>query len=930
MGGRSVYCAMRADAYRGRSNGVKRSLGLPKPDAKSVEEVSISFEQMMEPELWQKEQGRFTPTTSENDGQELAGCGSQGDGNRVVPDSPNANGAAEETQRDEEMLKPIVKRKYRFQFEAMWTRHGDYSEIVKRAWAPEGLGFPMFRVCQKIKATRRALRKWNWETFKDVNTEKTKLHSSIALIFNGDFNEDAREKKWSISKELDEILAREEVMRAQNSRIRKLFEGWMIDLYATIIRSSEFAVEIQSVGVPCNDQPGYIIAHRASICLGTLAIVAEAYAVLQAAFLAIEKSWSAVVVESDCLELLQSLISSSHPCSGFVQAITHDIKVVCNSISYVVFTFVRRDGNAESHEIAAKALKSFSVFGSSCPPCSKFVWDPGSKRSNSIDLPFPAGSNCTPPKLCPILSGELGHQSSPPIHPRSFQVSSPAILSVWRAVEPRRSRSPVIFSSEFSSIESAADPLSSLSFFLPKIHLHLSPPLSQAVTTSSEMSANQLEPSLRDILSVIKPSEEDYVTRVRIIEEFRAVVESVGSLRGATVKPFGSFISNLYTRWGDLDISVELPNASFVSSPGKKLKQNLLRDIFRALQMKGGALKLQLIPSARVPLLKFESNHSNISCDISISNMLGQIKSKLLFWMTEIDERFRDMVLLVKEWAKMQNINDPKCGTLNSYSLCLLVIFHFQTCVPAILPPLQEIYAGNIADDTTGVSFTLERHIQATCTANIARFRSDGLRRINHSSLSELFVSFFNKIEDPFEQHENASRAVSRNQLSKISDAFEGTYRRLLLVNQDRSSLIASLVRHQIRSQFVVSTPREVPSVHGGSRTPREVPSARGGSRTPRKVPSARGGGSTPREVPSADGGSRTPREVPSAHGGGSTAREVPSAHGRGRLGSRTQASAVSLSIQHLFQNMNLQPGTRPSTSSQRGRQVWRPKQSDQ
>lgn len=32
----------------------------------------------------------------------------------------------------------------------------------------------------------------------------------------------------------------------------------------------------------------------------------------------------------------------------------------------------------------------------------------------------------------------------------------------------------------------------------------------------------------------------------------------------------------------------------------------------------------------------------------------------------------------VKEWAKAHHINDSKSGTLNSYSLSLLVIFHFQ------------------------------------------------------------------------------------------------------------------------------------------------------------------------------------------------------------------------------------------------------------
>lgn len=101
--------------------------------------------------------------------------------------------------------------------------------------------------------------------------------------------------------------------------------------------------------------------------------------------------------------------------------------------------------------------------------------------------------------------------------------------------------------------------------------------------------------------------------------------------------------------------------------------------------------------------------------------------------------------LQVKEWAKAQNINDPKKGTLNSYSLCLLVIFHFQvsfliqdlisklfftytsakftdyshslplislfyiyqTCVPAILPPLKEIYDGNVAEGKIDLLYSL-------------------------------------------------------------------------------------------------------------------------------------------------------------------------------------------------------------------------------
>lgn len=41
-----------------------------------------------------------------------------------------------------------------------------------------------------------------------------------------------------------------------------------------------------------------------------------------------------------------------------------------------------------------------------------------------------------------------------------------------------------------------------------------------------------LEPTIRDILRVISPLEEDWSPRFQIIDELRAVVQSVESLRG--------------------------------------------------------------------------------------------------------------------------------------------------------------------------------------------------------------------------------------------------------------------------------------------------------------------------------------------------------------------------------------------------------------
>lgn len=61
---------------------------------------------------------------------------------------------------------------------------------------------------------------------------------------------------------------------------------------------------------------------------------------------------------------------------------------------------------------------------------------------------------------------------------------------------------------------------------------------------------------------------------------------------GATIEPFGSFVSNLFSRWGDLDVSIQLHNGSCISTCGKKLKQSILKDVQKALRKKGTLLLL--------------------------------------------------------------------------------------------------------------------------------------------------------------------------------------------------------------------------------------------------------------------------------------------------------------------------------------------------
>uniref|UniRef100_A0A0E0JQY7 Poly(A) RNA polymerase mitochondrial-like central palm domain-containing protein n=1 Tax=Oryza punctata TaxID=4537 RepID=A0A0E0JQY7_ORYPU len=317
-----------------------------------------------------------------------------------------------------------------------------------------------------------------------------------------------------------------------------------------------------------------------------------------------------------------------------------------------------------------------------------------------------------------------------------------------------------------------------------------------------------VEQCVKNILSLIKPVEDDRSKRLSAIQELSNSILKVAALRGAVFKPFGSFVSNLYSNSGDLDISVQLPNNSIIS---KKKKQNVLRELMRALQNRGVAGYVQFIPYARVPVLQYVSNTFGIPCDISVNNYPGQIKSKIFYWISTLDVRFGDMVLLVKEWAKAQNINDPKTGTLNSYSLCLLVLFHFQTCEPAILPPLKEIYEGNIEEDIAETTVYDEEHLDEVCSANLAKFQSENKERRNQSSLCHLLATFFHKVEDPIERPDNAARAVGLKGLDRIARAFTAANRKFAsLHHAKRKDLLEMLCTPAVGSKLGIRVRQEV------------------------------------------------------------------------------------------------------------------------
>ncbi|KAI9745500.1 MAG: hypothetical protein M1818_001034 [Claussenomyces sp. TS43310] len=88
--------------------------------------------------------------------------------------------------------------------------------------------------------------------------------------------------------------------------------------------------------------------------------------------------------------------------------------------------------------------------------------------------------------------------------------------------------------------------------------------------------------------------------------------------------------------------------------------------------------------------LEFPKHDIGVQCDVNFSAQLALHNTQLLRCYSATDPRVRPMILFVKHWAKLRNINTPYRGTLSSYGYVLMVL-HFLVNIasPFVCPNLQ-------------------------------------------------------------------------------------------------------------------------------------------------------------------------------------------------------------------------------------------------
>ncbi|XP_005099789.2 speckle targeted PIP5K1A-regulated poly(A) polymerase, partial [Aplysia californica] len=235
------------------------------------------------------------------------------------------------------------------------------------------------------------------------------------------------------------------------------------------------------------------------------------------------------------------------------------------------------------------------------------------------------------------------------------------------------------------------------------------------------MSARDVEDQMSRLSQQLRLTAKDEAERAGICADLTAIFSPF--FDSCQIYQFGSSLNGFGLQGCDLDLFIELNQGDASTSSVRKRPIPLPyhRDLKSLCQFSHGPLSTQLldqvdsldlvkllsrilsshksdysevltIPSSRCPVIRFSHNPSGIKCDLSFSNRVALLNSRLLRLYSQ-EPRVHALVTTVRLWAQRQNLAaTAQFGhLLTSYSLTWLVLFFVQSQEPALLPSVEQV-----------------------------------------------------------------------------------------------------------------------------------------------------------------------------------------------------------------------------------------------
>ncbi|CAH2090631.1 unnamed protein product [Euphydryas editha] len=162
---------------------------------------------------------------------------------------------------------------------------------------------------------------------------------------------------------------------------------------------------------------------------------------------------------------------------------------------------------------------------------------------------------------------------------------------------------------------------------------------------------------------------------------------------GCKVLGFGSIVTGLGIKTSDIDCFVQLPSWYYPPDEPFVIKaRNILKQKNWIFQ------QIFAITTARIPIVKFYHVPTKRFCDVNFNSIAGVRNSELINYFLQIDQKILYLAILIKYWAKIQNLTG--FNMMSNYCLTLMVIFYLQqrNILPSVMhmqEKVDEYFVGN-------------------------------------------------------------------------------------------------------------------------------------------------------------------------------------------------------------------------------------------
>ncbi|XP_026730146.1 poly(A) RNA polymerase, mitochondrial-like isoform X2 [Trichoplusia ni] len=261
--------------------------------------------------------------------------------------------------------------------------------------------------------------------------------------------------------------------------------------------------------------------------------------------------------------------------------------------------------------------------------------------------------------------------------------------------------------------------------------------------------------------------------RYMVARQVECVFESLYA--NIAVRPFGSSVNGFGKMGCDLDLVLTNTLTEEMSSAHKRLvfqdkrceggrspRQRHMESVAELLELRvPGAARLQRILHARVPIVKFAHDYTDLDCDLCYNNMSGVHMSSLLWSLGGLDARVRPLTFAVRRWAQAAALTNPHPGRwITNFPLTLMVLFFLQNTPGGCVLPTVKTLVQRAGKEDVRIA---EENLNCTFLRDMNKLPPECYSQ-NKANLQTLLLQFF----EFYSQFNFQDKAISINEGTAI------------------------------------------------------------------------------------------------------------------------------------------------------------------